>query len=220
MVWFYLQVRLGSTSLCTMPRPLTPRPTARNISTSWSWWRSYTKNWARAISSKCEQPLNRKENLRGRTLSDSKRVIINKLKWHLHGRKLGVFKIRYANSLKAQIWILLNCQFEIATRINLSHIFKYIFNSFILISRNPSKSGIFAKWLLKQPGMKLKIRVNNNNTLNVNLDFSRSVFTTCMIVFYPRYRNGCWIWWHTGFGKCLETSLDREDEWIDTGPSD
>lgn len=32
--------------------------------------------------------------------------------------------------------------------INLSHIFKYIFNSFILISNNPSKLGIFAKWLL------------------------------------------------------------------------
>lgn len=44
----------------------------------------------------------------------------------------------------------------------------------------------------KQPGMKLKIRVNNNNTLKLNLDFSRSVFTS-MIVFYIRYRNGCWI---------------------------
>lgn len=44
----------------------------------------------------------------------------------------------------------------------------------------------------KQPGMKLKIRVNNNNTLKVNLDFSRSVFTNT-IVFYHRHRNGCWI---------------------------
>lgn len=44
----------------------------------------------------------------------------------------------------------------------------------------------------KQPGMKLKIRVNNNNTLKVNLDFSQSVFTST-IVFYLRYRNGCWI---------------------------